>query len=124
MARNIKKKIKIDADVNYLNKDFKSFRSQLVEYARVNYPDQINDFTHNGLGGLFVDMAAYVGDVMAFYLDHQFNELNLETAVEDKNIERMVRLSGVKATPKSPAIAYIQLTVTIPAVFTGGVSQP
>ena len=28
------------------------------------------------MGGLFLDMAAYVGDNMSYYLDHQFKELN------------------------------------------------
>ena len=124
MPKNIKKQVKLDTEVSYLNKDFKSFRSQLVDYARINYSDQINDFTQSGLGGLFVDMAAYVGDVMTFYLDHQFNELNLETAIEDRNIERMVRLAGVKATPKSPATAYVDVSVIIPSVFLQGQHQP
>ncbi len=124
MPKNIKKKVKLATDVSYLNKDFDSFREQLINYASVNYSDQINDFTQAGLGGLFVDMAAYVGDSLSFYLDHQFNELNLETAIEEKNIERLVRLAGVKATPKAPATAYVDVTVVIPSKLVGGEFQP
>jgi hypothetical protein len=124
MAKNIKKKVKLSSDISYLNRDFQSFRSQLINYAKINYPNQINDFSQSGLGGVFVDMAAYVGDVMSFYLDHQFNELNLETAIEEKNIERMIRLAGVKATPKSPAIAFINVTIKVPALFQDGRYQP
>jgi hypothetical protein len=69
-------------------------------------------------------MAAYVGDSLSFYLDHQFNELNLETAIEEKNIERLVRLAGVRATPKSPATAYINITVSIPAKLVSGEFVP
>lgn len=124
MPKNIKKKVKLSTDVSYLNKDFDSFREQLVGYATANYSDQINDFTQAGLGGLFLDMAAYVGDSLSFYLDHQFNELNLETAIEEKNIERLVRLAGVKATPKSPATAYVDITVVIPSKLINGEYQP
>jgi hypothetical protein len=124
MPKNIKKEVKLATDVSYLNKDFDSFRSQLVSYAAANYSEQINDFTQAGLGGLFVDMAAYVGDSLSFYLDHQFNELNLETAIEEKNIERLVRLAGVKATPKSPATAYIDVSVVIPAKFNNNEYEP
>ena len=124
MAKNIKKKVKLATDVSYLNRDFDSFRQQLVDYARINYNEQINDFSQNGLGGLFMDVAAYVGDVMSFYLDHQFNELNLETAIEDKNIERLVRLAGVKDTPKSPAIVFVEIGVVVPAVFSDNKYQP
>jgi hypothetical protein len=124
MPKNIKKEVKLATDVSYLNKDFDSFRSQLVNYATVNYSEQINDFTQAGLGGLFVDMAAYVGDSLSFYLDHQFNELNLETAIEERNIERLVRLAGVKATPKSPATAYVEVSVVIPAKLVSNEYQP
>jgi hypothetical protein len=124
MPKNIKKEVKLATDVSYLNKDFDSFRSQLVSYAAANYSEQINDFTQAGLGGLFVDMAAYVGDSLSFYLDHQFNELNLETAIEEKNIERLVRLAGVKATPKSPATAYVDVSVVIPAKLNNNEYEP
>ena len=124
MPKNIKKKVKLATDVSYLNKDFDSFRAQLVNYASINYSEQMNDFTQAGLGGLLVDMAAYVGDSLSFYLDHQFNELNLETAIEEKNIERLVRLAGVKATPKAPATAYIDVSVVIPAKLVSGEYQP
>tara|TARA_B100000214_G_scaffold346169_1_gene296622 strand:- start:2845 stop:4692 length:1848 start_codon:yes stop_codon:yes gene_type:complete len=124
MPKNIKKEVKLATDVSYLNKDFDSFRSQLVSYAAANYSEQINDFTQAGLGGLFVDMAAYVGDSLSFYLDHQFNELNLETAIEEKNIERLVRLAGVKATPKSPATAYVNVSIVVPAKFDNNEYKP
>jgi len=124
MARNIKKQVLLEKDISYLNRDFASFRAELVDYARVNYGDKIQDFSEAGLGGVFVDMAAYVGDVMSFYLDHQFNELNLETAIEDRNIARLVRTAGVKATPKSPAIALVNVSVKIPSVLREGQYQP
>ena len=74
---------------SYLNKDFDSFRNDLTNYARTYYPDKIQDFSETSLGGALVDLAAYVGDVMSFYLDHQFNELSLDTAVEFDNIQNL-----------------------------------
>jgi len=57
---------------NYLARDFDGFRSVLVDYARQYYPDRIQDFSESSLGGLLLDMAAYVGDNMSFYLDHLY----------------------------------------------------
>ena len=88
MPRNIKKEKKKEFDLNYLNKDFNSFQDDLRRFAKAHYSDKIQDFSESGLGGLFVDMAAYVGDVLSFYLDHQFSELDINTAVEPENIER------------------------------------
>ncbi len=59
----------------YLAKDFDALRGNLLEYARLYYADKIRDFSENSLGGMFLDLAAYVGDTMSFYLDHQYGEL-------------------------------------------------
>ena len=117
MAKNVKKQIKLEKDVSYLNKDFDSFRSELVRYANTYYSDKITDFTDNGLGGLLVDMAAYVGDSLAYYLDHQFNELNIETAVENKNVQKLIRNAGVKITGVAPSFAIVNISVQIPAEY-------
>ena len=70
----------------YLAKDFDALRSNLLEYARQYYPDRLKDFSESSLGGLFLDFAAYVGDNLSFYLDHQYGELNPTTAIEQNNI--------------------------------------
>lgn len=120
MSQNIKKKIKKQRSLSYLNKDFNSFREELVSYARQHYPDKIVDFSESSLPGLFVDIAAYVGDSLSYYLDHQFNELFLDTAVENDNIERLVRLNGVKLRGPSPAVVNITIRMTVPAIQSKG----
>jgi hypothetical protein len=117
MAKNIKKQIKLEKDISYLNKDFDSFRAELVRYANTYYSDKITDFTENGLGGLLVDMAAYVGDSLSYYLDHQFNELNIETAIENKNVEKLIRNAGVKLTGVAPSFAIVDISIQIPAEY-------
>ena len=78
----------------YLARDFESFKNELLTYARRYYPNQIQDFSDASVGGLFLDMASYVGDNLSFYLDHLYGELNPETAVENLSIERALINSG------------------------------
>ena len=92
---------------NYLARDFASFRSELLTYARAYFPTKINDFNEAGLGGMFIDMAAYIGDNLSFYLDHQFNELDPSTAVEFDNIAMHARNAGVVIEGKAPAVAEL-----------------
>jgi len=99
----------------YLNKDFDSLRAQLLEYARQYYPDKIKDFSESSMGGLLLDFAAYTGDVLSFYLDHQYAELNYDTAVETSNIERTLRTSGVPIVGASPAVVAVTVFVQVPA---------
>lgn len=104
---------------NYLARDFDGFRTVLLDYARQYYPDKIQDFSESSLGGLFLDMAAYVGDSMSFYLDHLYGELNPETVVETSNIERILRNSGVPIVGASPAVVTLDFYVEVPVLSDG-----
>ena len=116
--------LKVVRQRKYLARDFDSLRANLLEYARVYYPDRIRDFSESSLGGLFLDFAAYVGDNLSFYLDHQYGELNPDTAVESTNIQRQLRTAGVPIVGASPAIVPVTVYVEIPAVNVHGVIQP
>jgi hypothetical protein len=112
---NVKKNLTQKRQRNYLARDFEGFRSELLKYAKLYFPDQIQDFSEASVGGMLVDLVAYVGDSTAFYMDHQFNEMGLDTAVERRNVERLVRLAGVKIRGASPAYADISFSFTVDA---------
>ena len=99
----------------YLARDFDSLRAQLLEYARVYYPDRIKDFSESSMGGILLDFAAYTGDNLSFYLDHQYGELDPERAVETPNIEKHLRNAGVPIVGTAPAIVPVTVYVEIPA---------
>ncbi len=98
---------------NYLTKGFEEFRVELLNYARNYFPDKIQDFTEASLGGMLLDFAAIVGDSLSFYMDHQFNELNPDTAVERKNIENHIKRAGIKAAPSSPSIVEVTFELKV-----------
>ena len=109
---------------NYVARDFDGFRSQLIEYARVFFPDKIKDFSEASLGGLLVDLAAFTGDTMSYYLDHQFNELNYERATELVNIETHLKNAGVKIRGKAPSSTFLDISFTVDAAQTAGQYAP
>tara|TARA_X000000950_G_scaffold284087_1_gene386441 strand:- start:1075 stop:2907 length:1833 start_codon:yes stop_codon:yes gene_type:complete len=116
MSDDIKKKFGIQRNRSYLNRDFQDFRNELVKYAGTYFKDKIQDFSEASMGGLFLDMAAYVGDNMSYYLDHQFKELNPVTVVEAGNIETMVRNAGIKINGNSPASVEVDFYIEVPSV--------
>ena len=107
---------------SYLNKDFEALRSELTGYGKSFFSDKIQDFGTQGLAGMFIEMAAYIGDNMSFYMDHQFNELDIVTAVESQNIERLVRAAGVKIQGAAPSSVDVSFYIEIEAasVTVGG----
>tara|TARA_B100000686_G_C16800912_1_gene985957 strand:- start:2954 stop:4804 length:1851 start_codon:yes stop_codon:yes gene_type:complete len=113
MATDISKKLKTDRYRSYLNKDFDSFKSDLLTYAKTYFPKNIQDFSDASMGGLLIELAAYVGDSLCFYLDHQFTETDIETAVEEQNIARMLRSAGVKIAGAAPASVYVDFYISV-----------
>lgn len=113
MTEKIRKQVKKARERSYLAKDFNGFREQLLNYARVYFPDRIQDFSEASLGGLFLDMAAYVGDTMSYYLDHQYNELDPIRAVERKNIMQHMITAGLEIPGPSPASVMCNFYITV-----------
>ena len=44
-------------EVKYLNKDFSSFRENLINFAKYYYPNTYADFSDASPGMMFIDMA-------------------------------------------------------------------
>jgi hypothetical protein len=105
-----------DKDINYLNKDFTSFKTQLEQFAQVYFPNTFNDFTDSQPGQVFVEMAAYVGDVLGFYLDTQLKEHFLTTAEETENIYEAAYLLGYTPRVSVPSTAQLDMYQLIPAI--------
>lgn len=115
---DVKKNLKQKRQRNYLARDFDAFRAEFLQYAKIYFPDKIQDFSEASVGGMIIDLVSYVGDSMSFYLDHQFNELSLDTAVERKNVERLIRLAGVKIRGASPAFCEVSFSFKVDASLT------
>lgn len=124
MTTKFKNQLKKQVNRSYVARDFDAFRAQLLEYARIYFPDKIKDFSEASLGGLLIDLPAFVGDTMSFYLDHQFNELDFREAVESINIERHLKNAGVEIRGKSPSSTYVKHSFVIPAINVDGIYKP
>jgi len=98
---------------NYLARDFDGFRTVILDYARQYYPDRIQDFSESSVGGLFLDMAAYIGDNMSFYLDHLYNELNYDTVVETANSEKIINNAGIPIVGSSPSLVTVDFYIEV-----------
>jgi hypothetical protein len=67
-------------DIKYINRDFESFRSRLIEFSQTYFPSTYNDFSSTSPGMMFMEQSSYVGDVLSFYLDNQFQETFIQYA--------------------------------------------
>ena len=118
MARTSTKKNMVK-QVNYLNKDFSDFRDNLIEFAKVYFPNTYNDFNESDPGMMFIEMASYVGDVLSYYVDNQFKESLLAFAEEKRTVYNMAQSLGYKPKLSTPAIATLDIYQTVPATVSG-----
>jgi len=102
-------------DIRYLNKDFSTFKEALIEYAKAYYPNSYNDFSTSSPGTMFIDMAAYVGDVLSFYLDNQTQETFLEYAKQPSNLYNLAYMLGYRPKVTSAAIVNLDVYQQLPA---------
>lgn len=110
---NLQKKFEKDRKPRFIAKNFDDFKKELLNYAKANFNEKINDFSEASLGGMLLDFAAYVGESMSFYTDQQMAELDYELAVNPDNIARHLKKAGIKNLGKSNALVKGTLTLVV-----------
>jgi hypothetical protein len=103
-------------DVNYLAKNFTEFRQNLIDFTKSYYPGTYADFNESSPGMVFMEMAAYVGDVLSFYIDNQFKENLLLFANERKNVISIAQSLGYKPRLAAAATVEAVLYQAVPAL--------
>jgi|TARA_R110001592_G_scaffold60684_1_gene184697 hypothetical protein len=106
-------------DIKYLNKDFNSFRDQLIEFTKTYYPNTFNDFSEGSPGMMFMEMAAYVGDVLSYYTDTQLQETFLDTAQERSNLFHLAYTLGYKPQVTAASSAQLEIFQLVPSKLSG-----
>ena len=76
-------------------KDFDSLRARLIALIQSVFPDW-SDFETASFGNLLIEMYAFVGDVLTFYLDNLARESRLVTATQRKNVIALARMLGYR----------------------------
>ncbi len=114
----------VNRNVNYINKDFSQFREKLITFAQTYFPTTYTDFSPASPGMMFIEQAAYVGDVLSFYLDNQFQETFVQYAQQTNNVFELAYMFGYK--PKTTGVAQTLITFyqQLPSKLVGGQYVP
>ena len=111
-------------EVKYLGRDFGDLRDGLVDFAKNYFPDTYNDFNETSPGMMFMEMGAYVGDVLSYYTDYQLRESLLSQAQERSNILDIANSLGYKAKATGPAHVELSVYLWVPATGSAGAKVP
>ena len=116
MAENI--------NINYINKNFTEYKSSLIEFAKTYFPTTYTDFSPSSPGTMFLEMSAYIGDVLSFYLDNQIQENFIQYARQQDNVYSLAYMLGYRPKVTGVSITNVDFYQQIPSVLTGGTYVP
>jgi hypothetical protein len=111
-------------NIQYINRDFTEIRASLIDYAKTYFPTTYNDFTPASPGMMFMEMAAYVGDVLSFYLDNQIQETYVQYARQTNNLYELAYMFGYKPNVTQVATAPITFYQQVPSKLSGSTYVP
>jgi hypothetical protein len=110
----------VNRDIKYLNRDFSNIRANLIEFSQTYFPNTYNDFSPTSPGMMFMEQAAYVSDVMSFYLDNQLQETFTQFARQTNNLYELAYMFGYKPKTTTAAQVDIDLYQQLPSKLVGG----
>jgi len=114
----------LNRDIKYVNRDFGSLKNNLIDYSKTYFPNTYNDFTESSPGMMFIEMAAYVGDVLSFYVDNQFQETFMQYARQTQNLYDLAYMMGYNPKATTAATTTLDIYQQVPAKTSGSIKVP
>jgi hypothetical protein len=110
----------INKDIRYVNRDFNSLKKALIDFSKNYFPDTYQDFNESSPGMMFLEMSAYVGDVLSFYTDVTLQESMILFANERQNILNIAQSLGYNPKNRISANVVLDVFQVVPAKSVGG----
>ena len=111
-------------DIRYLGRDFDNIKQGLIDFVKTYYPNTYNDFNEASPGMMFLELVAYVGDTLNYYIDSQLKESLILQATERKNVLSIAAAMGYKPKISIPSAVSVDLYQLMPASGSGVNSVP
>jgi len=96
--------------VNFNAYDFPTIRTAMVEYIRLNYPEDFNDWTESSEFVAIIDLLAYLGQSLAFRMDLNTRENFLDTAQRRDSIFRLARMLNYQPQRSIPSAGILKVS--------------
>lgn len=108
-AENWKKVYQTFRDADFTAYDFETLRKSMIDYIKLNYPEDFNDFTESSEFVALIDLIAFFGQSLAFRTDLNARENFIDTAERRDSILKLARLVSYNPKRNLPATGYLKL---------------
>jgi hypothetical protein len=79
-------------NADFTSYDFENIRRVMINYLRINYPEDFNDYIESSEYLALIDLIAFLGQSIAFRIDVNARENFLELAERRESVLRLARL--------------------------------
>lgn len=110
-------------EVNFAAYDFDTIRAALVDFIRINFPEDFNDWIESSEFVALIELLAYMGQSLAFRTDLNTRENFLDTAERRESILRLARFISFIPSRNRAANGLVKITrlsTTQPLVDSNG----
>jgi len=107
----------VNRNINYINRNFSDMRNTLINFSKTYFSNTSTDFSPASPGMMFIEMASYVGDIMAFYTDNQIQENFIQYAKQTNNLYDLAYMMGYKPSVSTAASTTLDIFQTVPAIY-------
>lgn len=102
--------------IKYLNLTHPEFVKSLKEWGKIYFPESSKDLDNKASSGRFmIEQAAFIGDVLAFYLENRIKNSNLVTATDPSSVVDLADSKGWKFFGPSAARGIQSFYIEVPA---------
>jgi len=96
--------------VNFNSFDFNTIKESLLDYVKLYFPEDFNDYIESSEFIAILEIFAYVGELLAYRLDLNAHENFITTAERKESILRLAKLISYKASRNIAARGLVKIT--------------
>lgn len=98
------------AQINFNAFDYVAIKESLLDYMKLYYSEDFNDYIESSEFIALIELFAYVGELLAYRLDMNAHENFITTAQRKESILRLAKLISYKASRNIPARGLVKIT--------------
>lgn len=109
VAENWKKIYQTFQEADFTSYDFETLRKTMIDYLKLYYPEDYNDFIESSEFIALIDLIAFMGQSLAFRADLNARENFIDTAERRDSILKLARLISYNPKRNIPASGMLKI---------------
>lgn len=95
-------------EADFQSYDFQTIRKSMIDYLRLYYPEDFNDYTESSEFIALIDLIAFLGQSLAFRTDLNARENFIDTAERRDSILKLARLISYNPKRNLPSTGFLK----------------